>query len=104
MENGRAAIFTEEGVAEYLRADRSTIEMELASGRLSGFKLAGEWRIPASSILSFLSAEPESRQAESPSNARSPIQEGGHAICVAIPNVARPSRIRSSHQGQWVHS
>jgi hypothetical protein len=55
-------VFTVEEVAEFFRTDSRTIEAELASERLAGFKVAGQWRVLGVAILDFLRTQMREEQ------------------------------------------
>jgi excisionase family DNA binding protein len=49
-----AEVFTVKEVADYLRTDSATVERMLEEGKLSGFKVEGEWRILGLALVEFL--------------------------------------------------
>lgn len=47
-------VLTLDEVAAYLRSDASSVRQLLEEGRLTGFKVADEWRILARAVVEFL--------------------------------------------------
>jgi hypothetical protein len=51
------AVLTTDEVASFLRTDPPNVQQLLDSGKLAGFKVAGEWRIVSPAILDYLRRE-----------------------------------------------
>lgn len=68
-------ILTLDEVAEFLRAPVVQVRHLLEGGKLVGFRLAGEWRIPVVAVTDFLRREMETAQREALARALSDPRE-----------------------------
>ena len=57
-------ILTLDEVAEFLRVTVAQVRRVLEAGKLAGFKVAGEWRIPVVAVTNFLRRAMEAAQRE----------------------------------------
>jgi excisionase family DNA binding protein len=59
-------LLTTRQLQDLLQVDRVTIYRMLADGRLRGFKVGGQWRLPRRQIEAWLQAQPSDAILDSP--------------------------------------